>query len=101
MQHLLLMISSQAPAGETALEPARTPIRKPGSPNWMICTQQAAWTTKFSVAAIRRLVRRRSGTPAALRDDRCSRPSRYPPYLVGLKASGVRHLRHADHHILC
>lgn len=36
MQHMLLMISSQAPAGETALEPARTPIRKPGSPNWMM-----------------------------------------------------------------
>ena len=89
MQHMLLMISSQAQAGETALEPARTPIRKPGSPNWMICTQQAAWTTKFSVAAIRRLVRRRSGTPAALRDDRCSRPSRYPPYLVGSFAGGT------------
>lgn len=38
MQHMLLMISSEAPAGKTAVEPARTPIRKLGSPNWMICT---------------------------------------------------------------
>ena len=30
MQHMLLMISSQAPAGETALEPARTPRRGTG-----------------------------------------------------------------------
>jgi hypothetical protein len=33
MQHMLMMISSQAPAGETAVEPARTPIRKLSSPN--------------------------------------------------------------------
>jgi hypothetical protein len=33
MQYLLLMISSEAPAGGTAVEPARTPIRKLGSPN--------------------------------------------------------------------
>jgi len=32
MWHRLLMISSEAPGGETAVEPARTPIRKPASP---------------------------------------------------------------------
>jgi hypothetical protein len=41
MQHMLLMISSEAPVDETAVEPARTPIRKLASPNRMICTQQA------------------------------------------------------------
>lgn len=38
MQHMLLMISSEAPVDKTAVEPARTPIRKLGSPNWIICT---------------------------------------------------------------
>jgi hypothetical protein len=38
MQHMLVMISSEAPGDETAVESAGTPIRKPGSPNWMICT---------------------------------------------------------------
>jgi hypothetical protein len=31
MQHTLLMISSEAPVDETAVEPARTPIRKLGA----------------------------------------------------------------------
>jgi hypothetical protein len=31
MQHTLLMISSEAPVEETAVEPARTPIRKLGA----------------------------------------------------------------------
>jgi hypothetical protein len=38
MQHMLARISSEAPVDETAAEPARTPIRKLGSPNWMPCT---------------------------------------------------------------
>jgi hypothetical protein len=33
MQHMLLMISSETPVDETAVEPARTSIRKLESPN--------------------------------------------------------------------
>ena len=31
MQRMLLMISSETPGGETAVEPARAPIQKPAS----------------------------------------------------------------------
>jgi len=36
MQHILLMISSEAPGDETTVEPARTPIGKPGSPKLQV-----------------------------------------------------------------
>jgi hypothetical protein len=55
MQHMLLMISSQAPAGETAAEPARTPIRKPGSPNWMMHVASRADGLPGSALVVRNL----------------------------------------------